>query len=352
MSDLQPPTGSLPPQPADALERLGWQPFFAQQASIEVLAQTPPVRVVAVHRNGLTVRGYGIETTVLPRADATAGDWLLLNAAQPAQSVVLQRKSLIQRRAAGDDRRQQLIAANIDTCFIVSSCNQEFNLARLERYLALVFEANVTPVIILTKADLCTDPGAFVAATRAIADKVEIVVLNGLSDAPRAALRAWCTAGQTVAFVGSSGVGKSTLVNSLFGDDAVPTAEVRDDDAKGRHTTRHRELYFLPDGCALMDTPGMRELQLAEAEEGVEEVFSDLADLASQCRFSDCQHDTEPGCAIRKALAEGQIDRARLDRWKKLAAEEQANSTAMTKRKPKDKVISKAIRAHKKKSQK
>lgn len=353
-SHLLPPSDATMPQPSPrtALEMLGWQPFFAQQIGADEMIQTPPVRVIAVHRSGLNVRGDGIETVLLPRADATAGDWILFNAAQPALSVILPRKSLIQRRAPGDDRRHQLIAANVDTCFIVTSCNQDFNIARLERYVALAFEAEVTPVIILTKADRCDDPTSFIEAASAISDRVAIVVLNALSDEPREKLRPWCKPGQTVAFLGSSGVGKSTLVNALFGDDAIETASVREDDDKGRHTTRHRQLHFLPDGCAVMDTPGMRELQLAEAQDGVEEVFSDLTALAEQCRFRNCKHETEPGCAIRAALNADVFDEARLARWNKLAAEEQANTAAMAKRKSAGKALHKTIKSIQKSNKK
>lgn len=337
----------LSPRPS-ALEALGWQPFFAEQTKAVDLTATPPVRVTAVHRSGLHLRGDGIETVIQPRADATVGDWLLLNAAQPAQSQLLTRKSLIQRKAAGDDRQQQLIAANVDSCFIVTSCNDEFNLARLERFIALVFEASVTPVLVLTKADLTDDPAPFVAAARSISERIEIVVMNALGDQAATQLQPWCGPGQTIAFLGSSGVGKSTLVNALLGGGLLATAPVRGDDAKGRHTTRHRALHFMSNDCALMDMPGMRELQLADAEDGVEEVFADLAELATHCRFSDCRHETEPGCAIRAALAKGEFDEARLARWAKLAAEEQSNSAAMAKRKAFSKALGKTIRANQK----
>ena len=327
----------LSPRPS-ALEALGWQPFFAGQTEAVDLTATPPVRVTAVHRSGLHLQGDGIETVIQPRADATVGDWLLLNAAQPAQSQLLTRKSLIQRKAAGDDRQQQLIAANVDSCFIVTSCNDEFNLARLERFIALVFEASVTPVLVLTKADLTDDPAPFVAAARSISERIEIVVMNALGDQAAAQLQPWC------------GPGKSTIVNALLGGGMLATAPVRGDDAKGRHTTRHRALHFMSNDCALMDMPGMRELQLADAEDGVEEVFADLAEMATHCRFSDCRHETGPGCAIRAALATGAFDEARLARWAKLVAEEQSNSAAMAKRKSFSKVLGKTIRAGQKRS--
>lgn len=334
----------FPPAPS-ALEALGWQAFFALQCQGTDMTATPPVRVVAVHRSGLHLRGAAMDCVIQPRADVTVGDWLLLDAAQPSHSRLLARKSLIRRKAPGDERRQQLIAANVDCGFIVSSCNQEFNLARLERYVALAFEAGIAPVILLTKADLTPDPFPFVEQARQISDRVPVHALNALTLDPAGPIGHYCAPGQTVAFLGSSGVGKSTLVNALLGKGDIATAPIRDDDAKGRHTTRHRELHLLPNHCALIDMPGMRELRLADAEDGVEETFQDLTELAATCRFSDCRHEKEPGCAIRAALATGAFDEARLARWAKLVAEEQANSAALAKRQTFSKALGKTIRA-------
>lgn len=330
------------------LETLGWQPFFAQQTSIDGLAETPPVRVAEVHRNGLHVLGDGIDTLIPPGPEATVGDWLLLNREHPAQSIVLRRKSLFKRRAPGTGRRLQLIAANVDTVFIVTSCNQDFNVARLERYAALAFEADVTPVILLTKADLCADTASYVQAASAISDRVIALAVNALGQEPQERLKDWCKPGRTIAFLGSSGVGKSTLVNALMGDQAVETGAIREDDAKGRHTTTRRQLHFLPNGCAVLDTPGMRELQLADAQEGIADVFGDISALAGKCRFSDCAHETEPGCAVRSAVDRGDIAPERLARWHKLAAEERFNSTSLAERKADGKALSKLIRAVKK----
>jgi ribosome biogenesis GTPase len=212
----------------------------------------------------------------------------------------------------------QLIAANIDTAFIVTSCNLDFNVARLERYIALAFDAGVTPVILLTKPDLCDDPAPYVTDAEAISADVAVLTLNARSDEPASKLAPWCKPGQTMAFLGSSGVGKSTLTNSLSVSEVAATQAIREDDAKGRHTTSHRQLHILPNGCAVLDTPGVRELQLTDAESGVAEVFSDLDDLSTQCRFNDCRHASEPGCAILAALERGDIDEARLARWRKL----------------------------------
>ena len=209
-----------------SLAALGWQPCFAQQTSAEALSATPPVRVVAVHRSGLQILGVGIDETLPPRADATVGDWLLLDRAQPRASRLLSRNSLIKRRAPGTDRQVQLIAANIDTVFIVTSCNQDFNLARLERYVALAFEAGITPVMVLTKADLVTDLPIWIDAARSVSERVPVVALDARGDDPQATLSPWCQPGQTVAFLGSSGVGKSTLTNAVVGH-LIPRESLR-----------------------------------------------------------------------------------------------------------------------------
>lgn len=326
------------------LDALGWQPFFAQQTSIEDLAATPPVRVTEVHRNGLQVVGQNIDQVIQPISDVTVGDWLLLDEEQHKSSTVLERKSLIKRKAPGSDRQVQLIAANIDTAFLVSSCNQDFNIARLERYIALAFEADVTPVIVLTKTDLCETPETYVGEAQAISELVPVVVLDARGDEPREKLADWCKPGQTVAFLGSSGVGKSTLTNALSGTQAIETQGIREDDAKGRHTTTSRHLHLVEGGCAVLDTPGMRELQLTDASSGVADVFSDLQALSEQCRFTDCEHETEPGCAVLAAVESGEVDVARLGRWRKLLAEERFNTSSLAERKAKDKALGKTIR--------
>lgn len=344
------PQGTAPPP--SVLDQIGWQPFFAQQISVDTFDATPPVRVIEVRRNALYVRGNDIEQTIPPRADATVGDWLLLDRDQPAASTVLERKSIIKRRAPGTDRQVQLIAANIDTAFIVSSCNQDFNIARLERYIALALDADITPVIVLTKSDLVDDPKPYVDQAQAISDLVTVITLNARSDAPRTQLAPWCKRGKTVAFLGSSGVGKSTLTNALSGTDDIETQAVRESDARGRHTTTRRQLHVLPAGFLVLDTPGMRELQLTDAAAGIGDLFADLQELTTQCKFNDCQHSVEPGCAILAALEQGQIDQTRLDRWRKLMAEEAFNSSSIAQRKTKDRALGKLVRnavAHKKK---
>ena len=333
-SHLSPPSdsGEIPKREFLPLEKLGWKPFFSEQTSADDLAEAVPVRVVEVHRKGLHVVGESFDAFIPPGPDAAAGDWFLYDQHDPSRSKILQRSSLFERRAAGTEHKRQLITANVDTVFIVSSCNKEFNVARLERYLVLAFEAEVTPVILLTKADLCDDPAPYVEAASAISNRVVVELLNALSHEPIAKLSRWCGLGQTVAFLGSSGVGKSTLVNALFKDDVADTAAIRENDNKGRHTTTRRQLRFTPEGCAVLDTPGMRELQLTNVKAGIADLFSDMADLVSQCRFNDCQHDSEPGCAIQNAIELGEIDPSRFARWNKLVLEERSNSSSMAAR--------------------
>lgn len=330
--------------PPSRLKTLGWSSYFAQQTDVDELARTPPVRVTEVHRNGARVIGEQIDAMIPPGLAATVGDWLLFNEEAPGDSTVLERKSLIKRRAPGSDLQVQLIAANIDTAFIVTSCNQDFNVARLERYIALAFEAEATPVILLTKSDLCEDAQTYVAEAQTISDAVPVVTLNARTGEALDKLANWCAPGMTIAFLGSSGVGKSTLANSLCQTQDIATREIREDDAKGRHTTTRRQLHFAPGGFAVLDTPGMRELQLTDAAAGVDELFFDLAALAGRCKFNDCKHQSEPGCAVTRALEDGTIEPARVERWKKLMAEEAFNSSTMAQRREKDRAFGKVIR--------
>ena len=334
---------SLPTQrdAAGQLRALGWSKYFADQATSAALSKTPPVRITQVHRNTLHIQGVDLDMIIPGLHGVTVGDWLLFDADTPRNSQLLSRKSLIKRRAPGHDRKEQLIAANLDTAFVVTSCNNDFSLARLERYVAMAHEAGVTPVIILSKIDLTTEASDFAAQAQSISPQLSVVCLDARSPEAIELLRPWCQAGQTVAFLGSSGVGKSTLTNSLAGNEAIATQDVRASDDKGRHTTTGRQLHILPSGCAVLDTPGMREIQLTDVSIGLEETFADLHALKQNCRFNDCAHKTEPGCAVQAAVASGEVDVLRLQRWLKLVAEDAENTKFLSNRKLRDRAKNK-----------
>ncbi|MDB2501049.1 ribosome small subunit-dependent GTPase A [Planktomarina temperata] len=334
---------SLPTQrdAAGQLRALGWSKYFADQATSAALSKTPPVRITQVHRNTLHIQGVDLDMIIPGLHGVTVGDWLLFDADTPRNSQLLSRKSLIKRRAPGHDCKEQLIAANLDTAFVVTSCNNDFSLARLERYVAMAHEAGVTPVIILSKIDLTTEASDFAAQAQSISPQLSVVCLDARSPEAIELLRPWCQAGQTVAFLGSSGVGKSTLTNSLAGNEAIATQDVRASDDKGRHTTTGRQLHILPSGCAVLDTPGMREIQLTDVSVGLEETFADLHALKQNCRFNDCAHKTEPGCAVQAAVASGEVDVPRLQRWLKLVAEDAENTKFLANRKLRDRAKNK-----------
>lgn len=324
------------------LEVLGWKAHFREQMTDEEARQCHPVRVMAVHRGKIDVAGAGFQRVISPYIQGaaptddhpTVGDWLLIDRDTFQPIRVLHRMNLFKRRAPGDPRKEQMIAANVDTLFIVASCNQDFSVARLERYLVLAREVGVNPVVVLTKTDLTDDPETFAAAARAIEPGLRVESVNGRDPASVARLAMWCGTGETVALLGSSGVGKSTLVNSLRGSDSIATQAIRAGDGTGRHTTTVREMHRLDGGGWLLDTPGMRELQLSDAATGISEVFDDFIVVAQDCRFSDCAHGVEPGCAVRAAIAEGKLTTERFDRWRKLAAEDNVNPPHFRKRAP------------------
>jgi ribosome biogenesis GTPase len=332
------------------LADFGWNTFFASQLDLDDPIPALPARVMAVHRDRIRVAGPAVDMLTLPFADpssdthATVGDWLLLEAETLRPCKLLRRRSLFKRRAAGTGRKLQLIAANVDTLFIVSSCNQDFNLARLERYLALAREAEVTPVIVLTKADLTDNPQDFVRQAAKLLPGLLVEVVDARDAQSVTGLAPWCARGQTVALVGSSGVGKSTLVNTLTGHGHIATQGIREDDDTGRHTTTGRALHRLPAGGWLLDTPGMRELQLTDVKLGLDDVFADVVAVAQSCRFSDCRHDTEPGCAIQAAIASGELEAGRVKRWRKLAAEESYNSESLAERRARSRAFGKMTR--------
>ena len=332
------------------LPDLGLDLFFQQQLPVDDLPAIVPLRIMNVHRSGLQVAGDDIQQHIeLSGSDydlhLTVGDWALFDINKQRVVRRLERKSLFKRRSPGTDRREQLIAANVDTLFIVSSCNQDFNEARLERYLAIAREAGVMAVIILTKEDLVDDSRDYVQRASRLAAGLQVEAVNALEAESLECLGPWLTSGQTIALLGSSGVGKSTLTNTLLGLQEISTQAIREDDAKGRHTTTSRSMHQLPGGAWLLDTPGLRELQLTDVKTGLDDVFAEISGLAKQCRFSDCDHIDEPGCGVKEAIEAGEIDQARLDRWRKLAREEEFNSASIAERRASDKALGKMYKS-------
>jgi len=231
----------------------------------------------------------------------------------------------------------------VDVLFIVSSCNDDFNIPRLERYLTLAYEAGCFPVIVLTKADLSDDARDLARQAERLDPAVPVLCVDALNSDDLSPVASWCPSGQTAAFVGSSGVGKTTLANGLTGQHAA-TGAIREDDAKGRHVTTSRTLIGMQNGGWIIDTPGMRALRLLEAQDGIERLFDDITQLTETCRFSDCQHDTEPGCAVTGAIADGTLDPARLARWDKLRREDRRNSETVAQSHTRDRAFGKMVR--------
>ena len=252
------------------------------------------------------------------------GDWVAVDLAGGPPGMitgVLPRASAFVRKVAGETTAEQVVAANVDAVFLVAGLDGDFNPRRIERYLAAAWESGALPVVVLNKADLEPDLEARIAMIESVAIGVPVVALSALTGAGLAALAPWLAPGRTVALLGSSGVGKSTIVNALMGETRQATNMVRADDSRGRHTTTRRELVRLPGGGLLIDTPGMRELQLWGGESGLGEAFPDIAELARECRFRDCAHAAEPGCRVREAVERGGLDPARFESWRKLQRE-------------------------------
>lgn len=280
------------------------------------------LRTVTGERNGLVSGKFQFDAQS-PSDYPAVGDYVLASCADPETAIihqVLPRKSLFVRKAAGTSKTEQVVAANIDTVFLCMSLNNDFNLRRLERYLAVAWESGAEPVVLLTKADLCGDLSRKQAEVEAIATGAAVLTTSAMDPDGYRQIMPYLAEGQTVAFVGSSGVGKSTLINRLLGEERLATGGLRNDD-KGHHTTTHRELLFLPNGAMVIDTPGMRELGMWDAGAGVEQTFADIEALAERCRFRNCSHTSEPGCAVRVALESGQLDSGRWQSWQKLKTE-------------------------------
>ncbi|MCB1647108.1 MAG: ribosome small subunit-dependent GTPase A [Pseudomonadales bacterium] len=340
----------------EVLIKLGLVPFFSQQLTDFSVVEKRLGRVVSVQRSVVSVactdqkRNVGL-TVNLQQADAlqrpTVGDWVILDETGSRVEQVLARKSLFKRIGSGSTTQFQPVAANIDLVFIVTSCNDEFNASRLERYLALCSEAGAVPVIVLTKIDLTDDAGSYIAQARSVQSGVAVEGVNAFDQSTLDGLKGWIEANATIALVGSSGVGKSTLLNALAEEALAATGAIREDDKKGRHTTTHRELYSLPSGGLIIDVPGMRELRIADVDEALGHVFGDIEQYAPECQFSDCRHMKEPGCAVLAAIEDGQLDRRRLDSYHKLMRESVLATSSLAEKRAKDRDFGKMVKGAK-----
>jgi len=309
------------------LPQLGWKPCFQQQMSADEENTSYPARIAQIHRSHCIVwSNNGIETFEIgvfsdPK-DMAVGDWILIPNEGERPLRIFERETVLIRKAAGQRKHNQLIAANVDTLFIVTSCNQDFNASRIERYLALAAEARIQPVIVLTKMDLSDDSDSYKNEALKLQNDIHVECVNAKDESSLAALKSFCTEGHTISLIGSSGVGKSTLINNLTDSDQL-TAEISEEDGKGKHTTTSRSLHLLQDGGILIDTPGIRELKLTETESGIEDTFEDVTQYLGVCKFKNCQHETEAGCAIKTALESGELDQRRWESYQKLQNEQE-----------------------------
>lgn len=340
--------------------------FFAKQLQALQQKHSDKIvgRIVLEHKHSyrvLTEKGEWLATVsgafdfqAFSRTDYPAvGDYVLVEQMQGEERAIIhhlfERSSKFVRKMAGLEVDEQIVAANVDIIMLVMSLNADFNVRRLERYLVAAWDSGATPVIVLTKADVCEDVANYVREVEQIALGVDVYVVSAISGEGIEALNAILLGGKTAALLGSSGAGKSTLTNALLMKDQMKVSDIREDDAKGRHTTTHRELVALPNGAFLIDTPGMRELQLWDQAQSLSTSFSDIEQLALQCRFRDCTHKREPGCAIRQAIDVGELQVDRLNSYFKLQRElaymeQKTNSAAKLAEKRKWKQLSKSIK--------
>jgi ribosome biogenesis GTPase len=343
------------------LDQLGWSAALAADHVPHAAVGREPARIMAEDRGSYVVHAADGERRAAitgrfrheaggdPSAFPAVGDWVAIDGGPDDAAIhaVLARRTAIVRQAPGKRTEAQVVGANVDVVFIVVSLNLDLNMRRLERYLAVAWESGAEPVVILSKADLVDDPGALLAEVERIAVGATILTVSAIDGRGLDEVRARIGTGRTVAFVGSSGVGKSTLLNVLAGEDRAVVREVRDDDDRGRHTTTRRQLHILPDGGLILDTPGMRELALWDSD-GVEQSFSDIDELVTTCRFGNCQHNGEPGCAIAAAIESGTLETSRYEAWQKLEREarhqlRRVDALARAEERRKWKAISKSV---------
>ncbi len=318
------------------LDQLGWNPFFEEKFAPYRQQGYQPGRVAIAHKHLYVIYSengeFLADITGKMRYHATSendfpavGDWVAMGLRDGENKAIIQailpRQTKFSRKGTGVKTREQIVATNIDTVLLMSGLDRDFNLRRMERYLILAWESGAKPAIVLNKADLCDRLEDYITEVEAVAMGVPIIPLSAIAGFGLQALTPYLQPGNTVALLGSSGVGKSTLTNQLLGTATQKVQEVRQTDSRGRHTTTHRELMMLPSGALLIDTPGMREIQTWNNQTGLPETFADIESLAQQCRFRDCQHDSEPGCAIQEAIAEETLDIERFFSYQKLQNE-------------------------------
>jgi len=256
------------------------------------------------------------------------GDYVTFLLNDRGESTILsvcERKSFLQRPDQAKTAVMQYMVANADYLFIVTSLNEDYNYNRIARYVSIALQGNTTPVVILTKSDLCSNPGRYMREVEGISDKVRVHAISAVYGIGLDELKDYMTPGTTICLMGSSGAGKSTLINAITGEETMKTSAIREDDDKGRHTTTYRKLIELPDGVTIIDTPGMREVGMANVQEGIDDTFSDIVELESRCRFSNCRHDTEPGCAVKAAIESGELSAERYELYKNLGRENTRN---------------------------
>ena len=348
-----------------ALQRLGWNSFFAAQISDDDRAAgLVPARVAEENRGFYRIlaesASWQAELAGRLRHDAVTreelpavGDWVLAKS-RPGEDRaiihrVLPRRTVFSRKVAGKKVEEQIVAANVDTILLVTALNRDFNLRRIERYLSVAWDSGARPVVILNKSDLAENAASLRNEAESVALGVRILVTSATRGDGLDGLRDLIRDAGTTALLGSSGVGKSTLINAILGEDRLATADVRESDDRGRHTTTSRQLTLVPGGGVLIDTPGMRELQLWDTSSGLEHAFADIEDLAARCKFRDCTHNAEPGCAVRAAINDAALDAARLDNFHKLEREEEflASKKDLSLRVQRNKAVKKIMKAQK-----
>lgn len=346
------------------LDNYGWRACFQSAMAEHAIEESIPGRVVAQDRGvsrlvtelgeisatvGAGLRREAADRTELP----SIGDWVAVRPAGDTWSIVevLPRQTAFVRKAAGARAEPQVVAANVDTVFLVTGLDGDFNLRRIERYVAVAHASGARPVVVLNKADVCDRLDEVIASVRSRSGGAQTVAMSARNDDPESVLAPWLSAGETVALIGSSGVGKSTIANRLLGGEVLRTGAVREHDQRGMHTTTRRELVMLPGGAMLIDTPGMRELSVWTDEESIRAAFDDVAEVAADCRFADCRHDGEPGCAVAEAIADGRMDADRFAHFRTLEKEAafletRRDASAQLVQKRKWKAIHKAMRDH------